>query len=449
MAKSLYNGVELPVLPEWDNGTFPHAYINESWVISGHYTLRMFKEPYVLDGSTRLANFICEDGETFLSCKATSESTSWGTVSENVTNSEDDTKELMRQKMVWANFDLVTEDGTTLLSASDPVPVESPPSNALTSSDGFALQDSNNLWLIPFGAEATTPTHDPTSMLLGWLTGERVKAMLRRKMEPVAYPEGCLTFASAEPFTIGVNNATKNWDGTLYYSTNTAVWSEWDGTTAIASSWHGGEQVVYMRGSGNTRIMPASSSFTKYNLILTGSDIRCIGNIENLLDYETVANGEHPVMANSCYERMFYGCTSLVIAPELPTVTLSESCYESMFEQCANLTEAPALPASTLNERCYYRMFTDCKSLETVPALPALEMKKECYMRMFNGCTKLKLSTTQSEEYPYEYRIPTSGNGTVANVLTPLYDTFGGTGGTFIGSPSINTTYYTANEVIH
>ena len=44
------------------------------------------------------------------------------------------------------------------------------------------------------------------------------------KPEPVV---NYLTFASAEPFTIGVRNAQKNWDGTLYYSTDTANWSEW------------------------------------------------------------------------------------------------------------------------------------------------------------------------------------------------------------------------------
>jgi len=257
-----------------------------------------------------------------------------------------------------------------------------------------------------------------------------------------------LTLASAEPFTIAVSNATKNWDGTLCYSTDSATWNEWDGAAAIASAEHGGEHRIYMRGSGNSRIMPVSSSFTKYNLILTGSEIRCIGNIENLLDYETVANGDHPVMANSCYMRMFYGCTSLVTAPDLPAIALSGSCYESMFEQCANLTQAPALPASTVNERCYYRMFSNCGSLVSVPKLSATELPKECYMRMFYGCTSIKLSEAQSDEYHNEYRIPASGAGTVTGV-TPTYQMFSGTGGTFTGNPTINTTYYTANEVIY
>ena len=39
----------------------------------------------------------------------------------------------------------------------------------------------------PDEPETEAPTLDPTSMLLGWLTGERVKAMLRSKRQPVAY----------------------------------------------------------------------------------------------------------------------------------------------------------------------------------------------------------------------------------------------------------------------
>ena len=63
---------------------------------------------------------------------------------------------------------------------------------------------------------------------------------------------------------------------------------------------------------------------------------------------------------------------------------------------------------------------------------------------MFNGCTGLKLSSTQTGEYTQEYRIPSSGTGTTAsNALT---DMFASTGGTFKGTPSINTTYYLSSD---
>jgi len=59
---------------------------------------------------------------------------------------------------------------------------------------------------------------------------------------------------------------------------------------------------------------------------------------------------------------------------------------------------------------------------------------------MFFGCSKLKLSTSQTVNYTTSYRIPKSGTGTYAN--SALGGMFDNTGGTFTGTPSINTTYY-------
>jgi hypothetical protein len=59
---------------------------------------------------------------------------------------------------------------------------------------------------------------------------------------------------------------------------------------------------------------------------------------------------------------------------------------------------------------------------------------------MFNGCTGIKLSTTQTAEYSVPYSIPKAGTGTEGN--SSLTDMFTGTGGTFTGTPTINTTYY-------
>ena len=63
---------------------------------------------------------------------------------------------------------------------------------------------------------------------------------------------------------------------------------------------------------------------------------------------------------------------------------------------------------------------------------------------MFTGCTSLKLSTTKTEEYTQEYRIPYSGNGEVAEKA--LYSMFTSTGGTFTGTPEINKTYYLSSD---
>lgn len=356
-----------------------------------------------------------------------------------------------------------------------------------------------------------------------------------------------LTFSSAEAFTIGVNDAAKHWDGTLYYSTDTTTWSEWDGATAIASAEHSGEQRIYMRGVGNSVITGSSNS--NYRWTMTGSNIRCDGNIENLLNHEAVSEGAHPEMgaycyssmffestalitspelpatdlseycyyymfsgtglttppklpattlAVSCYQGMFYGCTGLTnapklpakemaeycyngmfsstgltTAPELPATTLAkqcyagmfrnctnltnapqlpasvlaQSCYRNMFNGCSNLTLAPSLPATTLAEDCYYWMFRECTRLATIPTLPATTLAKNCYRLMFMECTSIKLSATKTGDYQNEYRVPNNGTGTVSDE-DDVYNMFGNTGGTFTGTPTINTTYYTSNAVV-
>ena len=396
--------------------------------------------------------------------------------------------------------------------------------------------------------------------------------LIRDRLEVA--PPTYLTFSSPNSFTLAIEDATKHWDGTLEYSTDTSTWTTWDGTTTLSSSTSGSDNVLYLRGTGNTVI----TSNSGYRWVLTGSDIACIGNIENLLDYATVQSGAHPTMAlycyfgmfdhctsltqapalpattlaNFCYQSMFQGCTSLTQAPALPATTLTSSCYQSMFRNCTSLTQAPALPATTLTGSCYYsmffgctsltqapalpattlaafcyfgmfqgctsltqapalsatslmascyqNMFLDCTSLTQAPTLPATALAPDCYARMFQGCTsltqapelpattlanycyinmfynctsltqapalpattltdycyqsmfygctKIKLSSTQTGEYTVSYRIPTTGTGTTET--DALSNMFSSTGGTFTGTPAINTTYYLSNtnEVI-
>ena len=67
---------------------------------------------------------------------------------------------------------------------------------------------------------------------------------------------------------------------------------------------------------------------------------------------------------------MFYGCTSLTTAPELPATTLATSCYQYMFDGCTSLVTAPELPATDLTgDYCYSRMFYGCTKLNYIKAL--------------------------------------------------------------------------------
>ena len=301
---------------------------------------------------------------------------------------------------------------------------------------------------------------------------EYVGSMIEANSEFKPAGKSYLTFSSPNSFTLAVGDATKHWDGTLEYFASDKTWTVWDGTTTLSSVDNDGEHVLYLRGTGNTVITGSDSN---YKWVLTGTDISCIGNIENLLDYATVESGAHPTMTNYCYNNMFRGCTSLTQAPALPATTLATYCYQYMFDGCTSLTQAPALPATTLAAYCYYNMFSgctsltqapalpattlatycyynmlaDCTALTQAPALPATTLTDYCYVGMFYGCTGLKLSTTQTGEYTQEYRIPSSGTGTTAT--NALIGMFTSTGGTFTGTPEINTTYYLSsdNMVVH
>ena len=101
-------------------------------------------------------------------------------------------------------------------------------------------------------------------------------------------------------------------------------------------------------------------------------------------------------LADYCYSRMFAGCSSLTKAPELPATTLDGDCYKDMFLLCTSLTQAPALPATTLEIACYSGMFWGCSSLTQAPELPATNLAGYCYDEMFERCTSL----TQAPELP-------------------------------------------------
>jgi hypothetical protein len=273
-----------------------------------------------------------------------------------------------------------------------------------------------------------------------------------------------LTFSSPSSFTLKTYNGAKNWDGALEYSTDTSTWNTWSGATISAD---GGK--LYLRGIGNTKISAGSSG----QWVLSGSNIACNGNIENLLDYASVANGEHPTMGERCYDSMFkectslteapdllaltiplygyqymfYGCTSLTKPPKICATTASDMACYYMFAKCTSLVKAPELPFTILGSTCCEAMFYNCTNLEQLPKLHSARLPWAGYQMMFYGCKKIKLSKTQTDEYKTEYRIPTTDTGTEGNG-TPLNQMFENTGGTFTGTPSINTTYFTSNEVV-
>lgn len=111
-------------------------------------------------------------------------------------------------------------------------------------------------------------------------------------------------------------------------------------------------------------------------------------------------------LVNQAYLCMFEGCTSLVSAPQLPATTLAQTCYAGMFRGCTSLKQAPALPATVLQDSCYQSMFADCSALEQVPDLPATTLADCCYQAMFSGCSGLKIAIGRNVIYVVPWKIP-------------------------------------------
>ena len=249
-----------------------------------------------------------------------------------------------------------------------------------------------------------------------WLGGNKM---------PKPDGEAYLTFISPEVFSIAIGNANKNWDGTLEYFTVDGTWAEWDGSSSIQAKNGDDGYVLYFRGTGNT-VITGYASDTGWSI--TGTNVRCSGNIETLLDYEMVGSGNHPTMGTGCYYGMFEGCTSLTEAPSLPATTLAEKCYCSMLKGCTSLTEAPSLPATTLATQCYYGMFEGCTTLSSILSLPATKLAENCYGRMFYGCkglTKapsLPATTLAKSCYTYMFDGCTSLTKAPSLPATTLYD---------------------------
>jgi hypothetical protein len=189
-----------------------------------------------------------------------------------------------------------------------------------------------------------------------------------------------LTFIAEEDnSSIGLAKLSTN--QTLEYSTDTTTWNTFDTTTNITLAKAGDE--VYVRG-----ILRADNTGRKYTQFEMSGKISASGNCNAIWNYQDL----NTPLKVYCGYRMFYDCTSLTTAPELPATELADMCYEQMFYNCTSLTTSPELPATTLAAQCYDGMFKGCSSLTVAPELPATVLRSSCYQSMFNGCTSLTVA---------------------------------------------------------
>lgn len=278
-----------------------------------------------------------------------------------------------------------------------------------------------------------------------------------------------------------------------YYSGWRSVGSQTDGGFDIIGNYNIGGVIVNHRGkneeyhkilpymnigkSAQTYLISAknlviksaniSSKFKDCVNLVYGPEIKRAGDAYNHVDIHDIFKGctsliEIPDITLSgninriTADSMCEGCTSLIKAPKIKVNNTTEESvilsFVYAFKDCTALNDIPDSLFSSVIDNCTVNnmycgsMFKGCTSLEKLPVLPTLNSTSSNtinYVSMFEDCSKIKISETETGSYVNEYSINVTG----LTSRVGLWDMFTNTGGTFTGTPTINTTYYTSNEV--
>ena len=140
-------------------------------------------------------------------------------------------------------------------------------------------------------------------------------------------------------------------------------------------------------------------------------NIEVCGNIMSLVDgtnYSTMTE----IPSEYCFYRLFRdsvksgpACSNVKASRLLlPATTLKKGCYEEMFSGVGSYLIAAGvpteLPAANLVHSCYKNMFKGCTTITSTPAIKALSLQDcdgditDCCAGMFNGCTNVATVTT-------------------------------------------------------
>lgn len=310
-------------------------------------------------------------------------------------------------------------------------------------------------------------------------------------------PEDYVLFSGPSSFTIAPNNLQK--DGDIYYSTDGVKYKIWGSSATITAALDSSDNLykIYLQGKGNTYVKTALYSRA---LTMTGSNVTLSGSLMALLDAEVASYGAGsiPDYSTETFRFLFNGCSALVSAKNLkilPILTSNKvAVYYGMFLGCANLEDAPFMNCAGTAGSFYSSTFEGTKLKEPPIIMPnetsggdfrymfkgkfldnqlvkgapialkplswALLQFNEMYAgqpalvrmprirefnksvdcsSMFKGCSSLKISDTQDATYQYAFTLPATGTFT---------DMFANTGGTFTGTPTAGTTYYTDHPLV-
>lgn len=130
MSNYLYNGIELPPLPEWDRETYPYAFILR-YHESGNYRLFIASAEVRYYTSSSTTQFIEYTGGYYHRYS----DTKWGDAENQSLGFSPTTN--YQGVPIWSNYDLYTTDGTLYLAATDPIPVGTPITDPVSFTMGY------------------------------------------------------------------------------------------------------------------------------------------------------------------------------------------------------------------------------------------------------------------------------------------------------------------------
>ena len=149
----------------------------------------------------------------------------------------------------------------------------------------------------------------------------------------------------------------------LQFSVKNGKWQDVVANTEITFGGENGD--LRLRGTNPNGTANYANDYSTITFI-NNVNVTCTGDIRTLLDWK---NYNIVKTENARFCGLFFHCSVLTSAPELPATKLADFCYNQMFSNCTNLVSAPVLPATTLADFCYYYMFNNCKKLSTVTML--------------------------------------------------------------------------------
>lgn len=250
-----------------------------------------------------------------------------------------------------------------------------------------------------------------------------------------------LAFDILSPGTITIDYDGSAPTGSGYYLSyclNGGDWVKLTGTDIINFSLNveEGDRILWEGNALRGYLYSGSSNFrrSKFN---TTCEFEIYGSLSSLMYnqsgkkltevpkggfYELFGNctglisAEHLILPKSLnsggynFSRMFQGCTSLTVAPEISVNVAEPSSFYYMFYNCAALTSSPNISTTTLkSDSCSY-MFSNCIGLEEAGSISVSDTIESgaCYY-MFNGCTHLEATpeiiadTIASSAFQYKY----------------------------------------------